>query len=161
MNTYPAFQGTLLGISAILGTAIGFASTNTIGNFLAGLYIMVARPFLIGDYVILPDIKIEGRIKEISINYTKLTLPSGNDVLVSNGKIMVQTVVNTRLTEFRGKRFDYPIIWAANSDEKHAWSVEAIEMTEEKFKDQLTGPVTWFISSRNRLDRTYQITLIS
>ncbi|MFW9906821.1 MAG: hypothetical protein ACFFFH_21130, partial [Candidatus Thorarchaeota archaeon] len=51
LNNFPAFQGTLLGISAILGTAIGFASTTTMGNFLAGLYIMAARPFLIGDYI--------------------------------------------------------------------------------------------------------------
>ena len=31
-----------LGISALTGTAIGFASTQTIGNFLAGFYIMIS-----------------------------------------------------------------------------------------------------------------------
>jgi small-conductance mechanosensitive channel len=29
---------------ALTGTAIGFASTQTIGNFLAGFYIMISRP---------------------------------------------------------------------------------------------------------------------
>jgi len=99
LNNFPAFQGTLLGISAILGTAIGFASTTTMGNFLAGLYIMAARPFMIGDYIILPDSKVEGRVKEITVNYTKITLPTGNTILVSNGKFLGQSIINTRTTK--------------------------------------------------------------
>ena len=36
-----------LGISALTGAAIGFGSTQTVGNFLAGLYLMVSRPFMV------------------------------------------------------------------------------------------------------------------
>jgi small-conductance mechanosensitive channel len=169
LNNFPAFQGTLLSISAIFGAAIGFASATTVGNFLAGLYIMAVRPFLIGDYIILPDTKgIEGRVKEIAINYTKITLPTGNVVLVSNGKFLGQSIINTRTTEdallFRKdatRIFEYPLIWGANSDEKHKFTVEAIEKTAEAFQQRLTAPVTWFVSSRNRLDRVYQINLVS
>ncbi len=168
LNNFPAFQGTLLGITAILGTAIGFASTTTMGNFLSGLYIMATRPFLIGDYIILPDSKVEGRVKEITVNYTKMTLPTGNLLLVSNSKFLGQSIVNTRITEDQlllrkddARRFVYPLMWGANSDEKHIWSVEAIEKTGEEFRSRLTNPITWFVYSRNRLDRTYQINLSS
>ena len=34
---------------ALTGTAIGFASTQTVGNFLAGFYIMISRPFMVRD----------------------------------------------------------------------------------------------------------------
>ena len=36
-----------VGVSALTGAAIGFASTQTVGNFLAGLYIMISRPFMV------------------------------------------------------------------------------------------------------------------
>lgn len=168
LNNFPAFQGTLLGISAILGTAIGFASTTTMGNFLAGLYIMAARPFMIGDYIILPDSKVEGRVKEITVNYTKITLPTGNTILVSNGKFLGQSIINTRTTEDslilrkdQERRFVYPLMWGANSDENHAWAVEAIQKTSEDFNERVTEPTTWYVYSRNRLDKIYQVNLVS
>ncbi len=168
LNNFEAFQGTLLGISAILGTAIGFASTTTMGNFLAGLYIMASRPFLIGDYIILPDTKIEGRVAEITVNYTKITLPTGNTILVSNNRFLGQSVINTRTTEDSvvlrkkaKKRFVYPLMWGANSDEASQWSIEAITKTGEQYVDQLLEPISWFVYSRNRLDTTYQINLVS
>ncbi|MFX1507841.1 MAG: mechanosensitive ion channel domain-containing protein [Promethearchaeota archaeon] len=168
LNNFPAFQGTLLGISAILGTAIGFASTTTMGNFLAGLYIMAARPFLIGDYIILPDTKIEGRVKEITVNYTKITLPTGNTILISNSRFLTQSIINTRTTEDTlvlrkdsKRRFVYPLMWGANSDEKPSLSIEAIEKTGKEFASKLLEPISWFVYSRNRLDTTYQINLVS
>ena len=60
-----------IGMAALLGTAVGFASSSTIGNFISGLYLLVTNPFDVGDYVIFPDLKIEGIVEEISINYTK------------------------------------------------------------------------------------------
>ncbi|MFX0014894.1 MAG: mechanosensitive ion channel family protein [Promethearchaeota archaeon] len=168
LNNFPAFQGTLLGISAILGTAIGFASTTTMGNFLAGLYIMATRPFLIGDYIILPDSKVEGRVKEITVNYTKITLPTGNTILVSNSKFLGQSIINTRTTEDhlilkkdQRRRFVYPLMWGANSDEKYTWADEAIKKTGEEFNERLSEPITWYIYSRNRLDKIHQINLVS
>ncbi|UCG03970.1 MAG: mechanosensitive ion channel family protein [Candidatus Heimdallarchaeota archaeon] len=168
LNNFPAFEGTLIGISALLGTAIGFASTTTMGNFLAGLYIMATRPFLIGDYIILPDSKTEGRVKEITVNYTKMTLPTGNTILVSNSKFLGQSIINTRTTEDhlilrkdQDRRFVYPLMWGANSDEKHAWAVEAIEKTGEEFNERLSEPITWYVYSRNRLDKIYQVNLAS
>ena len=59
-----------IGISALTGAAIGFASTQTVGNFLAGLYLMISKPFMVRDYVKIGD--VEGEVREITINYTKI-----------------------------------------------------------------------------------------
>jgi small conductance mechanosensitive channel len=48
-----------VGVSALTGAAIGFASTQTVGNFLAGLYIMISRPFMVRDYVKIGDVEGE------------------------------------------------------------------------------------------------------
>jgi small-conductance mechanosensitive channel len=81
-----------LGISALTGTAIGFASTQTIGNFLAGFYIMISRPFMVSDYVKIGE--VEGEVKEITINYTKIYTPTYSITEISNKKVLDSIIVN-------------------------------------------------------------------
>lgn len=81
-----------VGVSALSGAAIGFASTQTVGNFLAGLYVMISRPFVVGDYVRIGD--IEGRIKEITINYTNVYTPTHNITEIPNRKVLDSTITN-------------------------------------------------------------------
>ncbi len=79
-------------VSALSGAAIGFASTQTVGNFLAGLYIMTSRPFMVGDYVKIGN--IEGRIREITINYVKIYTPTHNITEIPNRKVLDSTIAN-------------------------------------------------------------------
>ena len=59
-----------IGGSALVGAAIGFGSSQTINNVVAGFYVVVSKPFKVKDYVRIGD--VEGQVEEISINYTKL-----------------------------------------------------------------------------------------
>jgi small-conductance mechanosensitive channel len=77
---------------ALTGTAIGFASTQTVGNFLAGFYIMVSRPFMVSDYVKIGD--VEGEVKEITINYTKIYTPTYNITEIPNRKVLDSIILN-------------------------------------------------------------------
>lgn len=86
-----------IGAAALLGTAIGFASSTTIGNFISGLYLLIANPFSVGDYVLLPDMKIEGIVEEISINYTKILTPQGIHVSILNQKMLGTAIHNTNI----------------------------------------------------------------
>ena len=82
----------ILSISAIAGAALGFASQKTLGNFLAGLFLLAARPFKVGDYVRLGS--VEGVVQEVTINYTKV-LPIGNNtVSISNLQILDMEITN-------------------------------------------------------------------
>ena len=81
-----------IGISALTGAAIGFASTQTVGNFLAGLYIMISRPFMVRDYVKIGD--VEGEVKEITINYTKIYTPTYNITEIPNRKVLDSIINN-------------------------------------------------------------------
>ncbi|UCG00857.1 MAG: mechanosensitive ion channel [Candidatus Heimdallarchaeota archaeon] len=86
-----------IGAAALLGTAIGFASSTTIGNFISGLYLLVTNPFNVGDYIMLPDLKVEGIVEEISINYTKIITPQGVQVSINNQKMLGTTIHNTSI----------------------------------------------------------------
>jgi small-conductance mechanosensitive channel len=82
----------ILSISAIGGAALGFASQKTIGNFIAGLFLLAARPFKVGDYVRLGT--VEGIVQEITINYTKVLTIGNNTVSVSNLQILDRDITN-------------------------------------------------------------------
>ncbi|MHA2304416.1 MAG: mechanosensitive ion channel domain-containing protein [Candidatus Hodarchaeales archaeon] len=86
-----------IGAAALLGTAIGFASSTTIGNFISGLYLLITNPFSIGDYIILSSMKIEGIVEEISINYTTILTPQGIHVNISNQKLLGTPIHNTSI----------------------------------------------------------------
>jgi len=81
-----------LGSSAIVGAAIGFGSSQTINNMIAGLYVVISRPFKVKDYVKIGD--IEGQVEEISINYTKLYTPSFNLLEVPNIQVLNSRILN-------------------------------------------------------------------
>ena len=81
-----------LAFSAFGGAAVGLASTQTIGNFIAGLYLLATRPFKVGDYVRLGT--VEGVVQEITINYTKILTQGNNVAIVSNVQVMSRDMTN-------------------------------------------------------------------
>ncbi|MGQ9552191.1 MAG: mechanosensitive ion channel family protein [Candidatus Bathycorpusculaceae bacterium] len=78
--------------STLGGAAVGFASTKTIGNFVAGLFLLAAHPFKVGDYVRIGT--IEGIVQEITINYTKILTIGKSVVSMSNIQILDRDVTN-------------------------------------------------------------------
>jgi small conductance mechanosensitive channel len=82
----------IISISAIAGAALGFASQKTLGNFLAGLFLLAARPFKVGDYVRLGI--VEGVVQEVTINYTKVLTIGNNIVSISNLQILDREITN-------------------------------------------------------------------
>ena len=82
----------IVSISAIGGAAVGFASQKTLGNFMAGLFILASRPFRVRDYVRIGT--VEGIVQEITINYTKVLTISNNTVSISNLQVLDREVTN-------------------------------------------------------------------
>jgi len=78
--------------SALGGAAVGFASTKTIGNFIAGLYLLATRPFRVGDYVRIGT--VEGIVEEMAINYTKILTMGNSIVSISNLQLMDRDITN-------------------------------------------------------------------
>ncbi|MCW3996590.1 MAG: mechanosensitive ion channel family protein [Candidatus Bathyarchaeota archaeon] len=82
----------ILSISAIGAAAVGFASQKTIGNFVAGIFLISARPFRVGNYVRIGT--VEGIVSEITINYTKILTSANNTVSISNLQILDRDITN-------------------------------------------------------------------
>jgi small conductance mechanosensitive channel len=75
------------------GTIIGFASMNTIGNALAGLIIMVSRPFKIDDGLYFQDQYV--MVENIDLIYTRMRTLD-NDVISVPNQIILNSVISNQ-----------------------------------------------------------------
>ncbi len=82
----------ILGLSTLLGAIVSFASVQAIQNFIAGLFILITRPFGIQDFVSISG--KEGIVVEISLNYTKLKTFDMSYIFIPNKKILGATIIN-------------------------------------------------------------------
>jgi small conductance mechanosensitive channel len=74
------------------GVAIGAAWSGMLGNFAAGAFMLVLRPFKVGDFVSVGG--ITGTVKELGLFGTTILTPDNVMTLVGNGKIFSDTVQN-------------------------------------------------------------------
>ena len=95
IGQFEASIATVLSISTIFGTAIGLAFSQAVGNIVSGLYVLVARPFRVGDYVRIGS--MEGIVREITLNYTRMLLSDETVQLVPNNKVVTSEVTNFRV----------------------------------------------------------------
>lgn len=89
---------------AALGIAIGAAWGGLLSNFAAGAFILVLRPFKVGDYVLAGD--VEGTVRSIGLFNTTIDSPDNVLTSVGNGKIMGGTIKNYSHNAYR--RVDIP-----------------------------------------------------
>ena len=148
-----------IGVSALAGAAIGFASTQTVGNFLAGLYLMISRPFMVRDYVKIGD--VEGEVREITINYTKIYTPTYDITEIPNRKVLDSIIRN-----YSGKKdiIDYsfkmafPHLENVTNEELMAECIKpTLEKFYEKHKDVLPKKPEASMLNMDRLGREFTI----
>lgn len=93
----PALQrlGTaLLASAGVISLVIGLAAQNTLGQLIAGISLLLYRPFGIGDVIVLcaPTGKETGAVREFTLGYTKLQTDDGRWIIVPNS-VMASVVI--------------------------------------------------------------------
>lgn len=81
-----------IGILAAAGFAIGLALQGSLGNFAAGILILVFRPYRVGDWIGLQD-KF-GKVEEIQIFNTIMVTPGLKTLIIPNGQVVEDVVTN-------------------------------------------------------------------
>src|SRR4030088_2590113 len=88
--------GWILTSFSVVGIVIGLSLQDILRNFFAGVWVLVERPFRIGDSI---DVSgYSGLVEEISFRTTQLRTADGRQVIIPNGDFMTKPVVN--LTRF-------------------------------------------------------------
>ena len=92
----------LVAILGAAGLAVGLALKDSLGNFAAGVMIILFKPFRVGHYVEVAG--IGGTVKEIKIHATILGSPDNKVITVPNGAIMADNIIN--YSEMATRRVD-------------------------------------------------------
>lgn len=74
------------------GVAIGAAWSGMLGNFAAGAFMLVLRPFKVGDFVSVGG--VTGTVHEIGLFGITLITPDNVQTLIGNGKVFGDTIQN-------------------------------------------------------------------
>lgn len=81
-------EGLLVG-GALTGVVVGIAAQQTIGNFFAGIVLMAAKPFVIGDTIVLRSGPLggeyHGTVTNMSLFYVALATDAGEVLLPNSG----------------------------------------------------------------------------
>ncbi len=84
--------GRVLAGIGVSGVVVGFAFKDILENYLAGILLMLARPFVTGDAIKTGD--YEGRVLAISTRSTTIDTGDGQLVVIPNAKIYSQPLIN-------------------------------------------------------------------
>jgi small conductance mechanosensitive channel len=74
------------------GLAIGAAWSGMLGNFAAGVFMQVLRPYKVGDFISAGS--MVGTVKELGLFATTLVTPDNVMTVVGNGKIFADNIQN-------------------------------------------------------------------
>jgi MscS family membrane protein len=117
---------TLIAFGGISGLAIAFASQEVIASFFGGLMTYITQPFLIGDWVKLPEKNIEGHVEEIGWYMTKIRTFDKTPIYIPNSNFSKIVVINPsrmshrRIRETFGLRYsDFPRVKAVIAEIKN------------------------------------------
>jgi len=90
-----SFAALLAGV----GLAVGAAWSGLLGNFAAGAFLIIFRPYKVGDYVVAGG--VEGTVVEIGMFNTVITAPDNVTTVVGNGKISNDIIKNFSANDYR------------------------------------------------------------
>jgi len=94
--TVPVFRekvGYIFSGAGILAAIIGFAAKDAISNLIAGLFIVLFRPFRIGDYIKLEKGSM-GIVEDITLRHTVIKTFENKRLIIPNSVISTESVLN-------------------------------------------------------------------
>ncbi len=87
------------GILAAMGVAIGLAWSGLLSNLAAGIFMIVLRPFKVGDFVCAAG--VTGTVRAIGLFATEIDAPDNVLTTVGNAKVFGDTIQNFSANPYR------------------------------------------------------------
>jgi small-conductance mechanosensitive channel len=118
-------SNTLLAGAGILVAAIGFGSQQAISNIVSGIFMVIFKPFHVGDNIILSG-DTRGTVIDISLRHTTIKNNENNVIIIQNTVLNNQSIVNFSAIEVNScAHVEVSISYSANID-------KAIQLIQEE-----------------------------
>lgn len=106
--------GLIAGFSAA-GAAVALALKDSLGNLAGGIVLLITHPFVTGDYIEMGD--KAGTVEQIDILQTILITPDNKTVVIPNGLLSSDEVVNYTKQKTRRVDLTIPISYDNNVED--------------------------------------------
>ncbi len=123
----------LLAGLGIAGFTLGFALQDVAKNFIAGLLILLQRPFEIGDVIEVSG--FTGTVLDISLRTTDMRTADGLFVTIPNGDVFVSSITNYSRAPRRRIEIRADVDYAADPKKVEQVALAAIEVIPGLLKD--------------------------
>jgi potassium efflux system protein len=122
-------------VAGALSVGIGFGLQTVVNNFVSGLILLFERPIQIGDVISLGD--VTGTVRRIGIRSSTIGTFDGAEVIVPNGTLIAEQVVNWTLTNYQ-RRIEIRVGVAYGSDPTQVLTL--LEGAAQEIADVLKFP---------------------
>ena len=121
-------------VLASAGVAIGLALQGSLSNLAGGIIIAVTRPFRLNDYI--ESSGVSGTVEDMKLFYTELITPDNKVIMVPNGKLANDTIINYSIKDIRRVDLTFSISYEDNVKK----AIETITSVVEKHNLILKNP---------------------
>ncbi len=125
---------------ASAGIAIGMALSGTLQNFANGVFILLLKPYRVGDFIEVQQVM--GTVKAIQITSTLLTTPDNRTIIIPNGVLLSGTIINYSQQKFRRVDWVFSISYGDDYEKARKLLMELIA-ADERILDEPDAPVIW------------------
>ncbi len=142
--------------AGILAAILGFAAQAAISNLIAGAFIVIFKPFRVGDFIRLDKLRV-GIVEDITLRHTVINNFENKRLIIPNSVISTESILNHTIEDSKVLSFnDFNIDLYANIDlarkiiqeeiKKLEHTIDNAESKISKYKDKVD---VRFISSDN------------
>lgn len=128
-SSFGVDAASIVAVLGSAGVAIGLAVQGSLSNLAGGVLILLLKPFRVGDYIQESTTGYEGTVTEIQIFYTKLLTPDNKAVILPNGQLANNSIVNASQKD---RRMDIVVGVSYKADLKRAKEVLETVLREDE-----------------------------
>ena len=123
----------LIALVSVFGLAVSLAVQEILSNVAAGIELLLAKPFALGDYVATEE--AEGEVAEITLTHTKLDTFGGQRVMVPNSKLAAGKIVNYTVRGIRRADHGLSVSYGCAPEAVKAACLRAVSRTPHVLPD--------------------------
>lgn len=117
----------------IIGFTVGFALKDISENFVAGMMLLLQRPFELGDVIEIEDFR--GRVTDVSLRATELETLDGENVIVPNGLVYTSPIINYSRRNLSRVGVEVGVAYDSDLDHVRETALQAIDAVSLVLKD--------------------------
>jgi small conductance mechanosensitive channel len=122
-----------IAILGAIGLAVGMALSGTLQNFAGGVMILLFKPFKVGNYISAQG--HSGTVNEIQIFNTILKTPDNKTIIIPNGGLSTNSMINFSTEPKRRVDFTFGIAYGDDVDKAKEVLMKLIKADERIIND--------------------------